>query len=70
MMAVNAYDQTPLIRAAAEGQAGAAELLLAAGADPTHRDQSGRTALDWAQAGDHRDVVRVLRRAPRPPRRR
>lgn len=70
VMAVNAYDQTPLIRAAAEGQAGAAELLLAAGADPTHRDQSGRTALDWAQAGDHRDVVRVLRRAPRPPRRR
>jgi hypothetical protein len=36
--------------------------LLEAGADPARRDGQGRTALELAQAGSHRDVARLLKK--------
>jgi ankyrin repeat protein len=46
---VNTRDQfqdTPLIAACAKGSAAAAALLLQRGADPSLRDQEGRTASE------------------------
>lgn len=61
--AINDHGQTPLGRAAEEGQAGCVTALLEAGADATRRDGHGRTPHELAQAGGHREVARMLKKA-------
>jgi ankyrin repeat protein len=52
---------TPLMNAARRGNADAVKAMLARGADPNVKeDASGQTALMWAAAGRHPDVVRLL----------
>jgi ankyrin repeat protein len=58
--AENTHRQTPLIRAAMEGQAEIVEILLSAGAAIDHRDRNGRSALDWARAEGHSAAVAQL----------
>jgi hypothetical protein len=57
----NFKKQTPLMLAARHGDAEMAELLLAAGAAPTHQDLQGKTALDLALAADVPACVELLR---------
>ena len=47
--------------ASANGHLEVVDLLLAAGANPLHRDDSSRRAVDLAQAAGHADVVERLR---------
>jgi hypothetical protein len=54
-----------LIAAAQRGHTDVVTVLLHHGADAGVRDLQGRTALDWAKAERHRDVVRVLEDAVR-----
>src|SRR4030095_1181585 len=57
----NGSGETPLLAAADAGATGAGEALVAAGAELETKDPvRGQTALMWAVAGQHRDVVRVL----------
>jgi ankyrin repeat protein len=62
--AVNAAEplrgQTALMWAASEGNAGAAELLLAAGADVKAKSKTGFTPLLFAVRNDHIDAAKVL----------
>ena len=51
---------TPLMHAAAEGQAKVVQTLLKHNADPTLRDVDGDTALDFATQNGHDNVVRLL----------
>lgn len=48
---------TPVMSAAQNGDAPLLELLLARGADPTLRDDEGRSAADHARAAGHEDLV-------------
>jgi hypothetical protein len=52
---------TALMEAARAGRLGAAEALLAAGADPDARDRAAGTVLDVAQQAGQDAVVRLLR---------
>jgi hypothetical protein len=45
--------ETPLMAAAAAGQEKAVAFLLQAGADPSRRDPSGRSAAELARAAGH-----------------
>jgi ankyrin repeat protein len=56
----NHYAWTPLMTAAWQDQPEVARLLLAAGANPAHRDGSGKSVLDWARESRQRLVVPVL----------
>jgi ankyrin repeat protein len=49
--------------AARGGQTEVVELLLARGADANHRNQSGATALSWAQRGGFEAIEKALRRS-------
>jgi len=51
---------TALMYAAAEGQAEVVRILLDAGADATRQDIDGETAIDFARANGHNDVVQML----------
>jgi ankyrin repeat protein len=51
---------TPLMTAAAEGQAEVVEILLDAGADRDLKDQDGDTALSFARENGHSHVVALL----------
>ena len=51
---------TPLHEAAGEGHEAIVRALLAAGADSSIRDSLGRTALDLAQFGNHKSIVKIL----------
>jgi len=51
---------TPLIIAAWEGHANVVKALLKSGANPTARDSSGRTALDWARASRKPRATQIL----------
>ena len=50
------------MRAVLHGQAGAVELLLAAGASPVATDSEGTTPLQAAEAGGQRAIVEALQR--------
>ena len=52
---------TPLHQAAAHGWREHAILLLDRGADPVARTEDGRTPADMAAAGEHADLVEILR---------
>jgi hypothetical protein len=56
----NSYAWTPLMTAAWQDQLEVARLLLAAGANPQHRDGSGQSVLDWARKSPRRLVVPLL----------
>jgi len=51
---------TALMFAAASGQAGAVEALLAAGADPRIWDNENKTARDHAVENNHPEIVPLL----------
>ena len=55
---------TALIAAARGGLASIVSLLLAAGAGTEYRDESGRSALDWAEINEYPEVAELLRQSP------
>jgi ankyrin repeat protein len=61
----NDYGWTPLMTAAWQDQVEIASLLLAAGANPDHRDTRGKSVLDWAKESPKRRVVPLLERRDR-----
>jgi hypothetical protein len=52
--------QTPLILAIVSGNLHLVQLLLDAGADPSHRDHTGLNAIEWAERKGLSDVAKVL----------
>ena len=54
---------TALMMAAREGRASTLDLLIARGADVNHRNETGASALDWAQRAKEPAMVDRLRRA-------
>ena len=56
----NARGQTPLIEAARLGKANSVSWLLDQGAVPSSMDDRGRTAVDWAEEGNHRELAQLL----------
>ena len=54
------YQQTPLMRAAANGRTKICEMLLALGADPSLKHKGGETALDWARRCNEPECVALL----------
>lgn len=63
---INARDadgRTPLMLAAASGDADRVRRLIAVGAKLNDTDKQGQTALALAQKADHKDIVRMLRNA-------
>ena len=56
----SSYGVTPLIAAAAAGQREAVDYLLQNGADPTAKDDLGKTALLHAMAADDRRLTETL----------
>ena len=63
--AVDEYQNTPLHRAAYQGEASVCTTLLALGADPAAKNEDGRTALDTAKRFDKPECVAVLEAAMR-----
>ena len=61
MNAATGRGMTALMFAAHRGNEEAVRLLLDAGADTEARSQSGRTALVWAERGQHQAAVELLR---------
>jgi ankyrin repeat protein len=53
---------SPAMRAATSGDVELLTLLLQHGADPTLRDWTGRSALDYARESDHQRAVEALQR--------
>lgn len=51
---------TPFLLACEYGHAGAAQALLAAGADPLRQDRHGKTALHYAAMSGNMDVMNLL----------
>lgn len=52
---------TPLHKAAGKGNMEVVQYLLSQGADTSILSSKGKTALEWAEAAGHDDVVAVLR---------
>jgi ankyrin repeat protein len=63
--AVDEHGNTPLIEAARLGHDKVATALLIAHADPSIKNDEGKTALMLATEGRHDDTVRVLTEATR-----
>jgi hypothetical protein len=59
--------QTPLILAIVSGNLHLVNLLLDAGADPSHRDNTGLNAIEWAERKGLPDVAKVLQNPGRAP---
>lgn len=57
---------TPLIQAAKDGLPDLVRVFLRAGADRSVRDAAGKTALDYATAGNHGEIVTLLKQAAKP----
>jgi ankyrin repeat protein len=53
---------TPLIAAAKTGNYSICEMLLKAGADTSFKDNSGKSALDWATENNYKHIARLLRK--------
>jgi len=56
---------TALLEAAANGDTVSIRMLLAAGSDPSYAMPDGRTALDFARAGEHTEAAQLLERSKR-----
>merc|ERR1712196_193436 len=54
---------TPLMKAAQMGQQQSVELLIKFGAKVNALDNSVRTALDWAEQTDRKQIVDVIKKA-------
>jgi uncharacterized protein len=52
---------TPLMQAALIGQTEIVQMLLDAGADPTVKDTGNKTAADWAEDKQHKELVALLK---------
>jgi ankyrin repeat protein len=61
--AKNNNGTTPLIAASLRGRTEPVRALLAAGADPQIKDNTGKTALMYAEAEGHADIVQMLKAA-------
>src|SRR2546430_14052713 len=61
---MNTSQVTALHWATCNGQDKLVRLLLEKGADITAKDSDGKTALDWADASKHEEVVRILTLLP------
>ncbi|HJQ69089.1 MAG TPA: ankyrin repeat domain-containing protein [Blastocatellia bacterium] len=63
---------TPLMQAALAGRTEVAEILLEAGADPDAAETvTGKTAADWADEKNHKEIVQMLvRHGARQPKKR
>jgi len=59
----NSEGDTPLICATkyGGGKAATVKLLIAVGTDQKHRDLSGKTALDYAEAKDQQEAIVLLK---------
>lgn len=62
--ALNRVRMTPLLNAAATGRKEVVAILLAAGADPKHRDALGRDARGLAEKGGHADLAALFSQQP------
>ena len=54
------YQWTPLMLAAIYGHPKICEMLLALGADPSLKDNKGKTALDYARANNKPECAALL----------
>ena len=52
---------TPLMQAALIGQTEIVQMLLDAGADPTLKDTGNKTAADWAEGKQHKELAALLK---------
>lgn len=57
---------TPLMLAVKNGKVGAATILMEEGANPHIRDREGKTAVDYAKAMNHQEMVDILVNGLRP----
>ncbi|KAI8622390.1 hypothetical protein BC830DRAFT_673911 [Chytriomyces sp. MP71] len=62
-----AFEITPLMDAAAAGHAGVARMLLEFGADLEAKDSEGRTALDYAEGEDVKELLKRPAETWKPP---
>lgn len=51
---------TALMQAALAGRPEVAEILLEAGADPNAEDMTGKSAADWADEKNHKNIVQMI----------
>jgi ankyrin repeat protein len=58
--AINKVGGTPLMIAAAKGNAELVSLLLKSGAKPNAKDKQGRTARQFALDNNHAEVAELL----------
>jgi hypothetical protein len=57
---IKGKNQSPLLRAAKEGNEAVVKLLLKMGAQLQSKDKDGRTPMWWAEANGHEAVVKLL----------
>ena len=60
----NFYGETALIRASLQGHKGVVELLLEKDANTNIKDDTGKSALNWARENKHTGIVEILSNFP------
>jgi len=58
---VNDNGITPLMVSAWKGRENIVNYLLKSGADPTVQDPQGNTALDYAESGEHENILFLIK---------